>query len=180
MAAPRVPLLAPVDDRRRLGGQGTWFAAWVVITGIGLFLLKADPDGHGTHRQLGMPPCPSVLMFSRPCPGCGLTTSWTSLLHGDLAASFQAHPFGPFLYAVFTATALLGAYGLWRGLRVAYESPLINRALWAFTVVFVAFGVWRFMTRPYPRDWSDLAGVVREYGREPAGVPEEDAATEKP
>jgi hypothetical protein len=119
-------------------------------------------------------------MFSRPCPGCGLTTSWTALLHGDFAGSFQAHPFGPFLYAVFTASALLGGYGLWRGLRVAYESPMVNRGLWAFTAVFLAFGVWRFVQRPYPRDWSDLAGIVREEGRQPSGVPEQDAAANEP
>ena len=66
--------------RNKLSGQLVWFLAWVGITGFGLF-LTASRELHGTHQQLGLPPCPSVAFFDRPCFGCGMTTSITSLLH---------------------------------------------------------------------------------------------------
>ena len=54
------------DVRKRLSGQLTFFFVWLFVTVVGL-CLHADPSGHGTHTQLGMPPCPSVLLFNRPC-----------------------------------------------------------------------------------------------------------------
>lgn len=72
--------------RKALRSQLTWFASWAVITVIGA-ILSPEKSGHGTHQQLGLPPCPSVLFFDRPCPGCGLTTSWTALIHGHIGGS---------------------------------------------------------------------------------------------
>jgi len=40
----------------------------------------ADARGHGTHQQLGLPPCTFYVIFQRPCPACGMTTSWAWLL----------------------------------------------------------------------------------------------------
>lgn len=36
-------------------------------------------------------------LFGLPCPSCGLTRSWAALLHGELAAAFRFHLFGPVL-----------------------------------------------------------------------------------
>jgi hypothetical protein len=42
---------------------------------------------------------PVICAFRRatglPCPGCGLTRSWSLTAHGDLAGAFTRHPFGP-------------------------------------------------------------------------------------
>ena len=43
--------------------------------------------------------CPFRLATGLPCPGCGLARSWTALGHGDVAAAFDRHPFGPPLFA---------------------------------------------------------------------------------
>src|SRR5437762_98516 len=98
-------LSEPARDGRDLAGSLMLSFVWVFVTVVGL-LLRPDPQGHGTHQRLGMPPCPSVLLFDRPCPGCGLTTSWTALLHGDFGLAFRAHALGPVLYGVFTLFAL--------------------------------------------------------------------------
>ena len=42
--------------------------------------LTPDEQGFGTHQQLGLPPCTFYLVFKRPCPACGMTTSWAWLL----------------------------------------------------------------------------------------------------
>lgn len=133
-------------SRTAVAGYAIWFGAWLAITIVG-FLLTPHPDGHGTHRQLGFPPCPSVLFFQRPCPGCGLTTSWTAMLHGDLASAFGAHPFGPILYLGFTVSAVF-CFWAWIGRRSLAYPPLLNRLLLGFIVIFLGFSTWRFINPP--------------------------------
>jgi hypothetical protein len=129
--------------RRRLA-RCVPFAAWLAVSGVGRW-LHADPQGHGTHRQLGLPPCPSALMLGRPCPGCGLTTSWTAFLHGDLATAFRAHPLGPFAYLAFTGFAFVGLACAVRGVRLVYDRRREN-LLFAAALVFLAFGLFRMAT----------------------------------
>ncbi len=124
--------------------QLLWTIAWGFCTGIGLF-LHADKHGHGTHQQLGLPPCPSVLLFDRPCPGCGLTTSWTSFLHGDIAASFKAHPLGMPMYLGFTFVALACLYGNIVGKRTLIDTNIANRIFIGFVSVFFVFGAIRML-----------------------------------
>jgi hypothetical protein len=59
----------------------------------------------------GLPglPCLFRLVFHFPCPGCGLTRSFTALWHGDFAHSLRFHPLGSllFLLAIVMAVRLL-------------------------------------------------------------------------
>jgi Protein of unknown function (DUF2752) len=77
--------------------------------------LKPDPSGLGTHQQLGLPPCTWLMLWGIPCPTCGMTTSWSCLLEGDIAGSLQANPAGSLvaLMAVVLATGL--GWSAWRG-----------------------------------------------------------------
>lgn len=164
------------QPRKRLAGQLVWTVLWIGVTVVGLF-LHADSRHHATHTQLGLPPCPSAFMFQRPCPGCGLTTSWTALLHGQWQSSFSAHPLGPFLYLAFTATALLSLYGYFRGARLRTETPLANRLVLATLAVFMAFGLVRFILVKYNesefsfRDLKAFSSRSQEGGK-PSSVPE--------
>ncbi|MEQ1822788.1 MAG: DUF2752 domain-containing protein [Fimbriimonadaceae bacterium] len=137
----------PVVSRRRISGQAIWFLFWLGVTLFGL-MLKASPDGHGTHTQLGLPPCPSVLAFNRPCPGCGLTTSFTATMHGDFAFAFKAHPFGTLLYVLFSLSALACGYGFLKGLKFNTESKKFNLWLGVVVGLFLAFGIARFALSP--------------------------------
>lgn len=38
--------------------------------------------------------CALVRFLKIPCPGCGLTRSFTAITHGDIPASISAHPLG--------------------------------------------------------------------------------------
>lgn len=147
-----------VSSRREILGQLLWFLAWAFVTGCGIFLTPSS-HGHGTHQQLGLPPCPSVLLWQRPCPGCGLTTAFTSLLHGDISGSLRAHPLSFALYGLFTLSALVAFGAFLRGYRWDTNNPSSNRLLiWIFVVFFI-FGLWRFFTvrmvpMPEPLVWS--------------------------
>lgn len=140
-------LFEPIPHRKHAAAQLTLFFAWLFITVCGLY-LHPDPSGHGTHTQLGLPPCPSALLFNRPCPGCGLTTSFTALLHGQIAFAFHAHPLGPFLYLGLTAWALLGAYGWVRGWQLDGSGKTFNRVIATFAIVFFGFGIIRMAVTP--------------------------------
>lgn len=151
-------LYEPVINRRAVWGQFLYFATWLGITVVGA-CLHASRSGHGTHEQLGLPPCPSVLLFSRPCPGCGLTTSWTALIHGDIGFAFHAHPLGPFLYLFFTVTALMAFRGFVTQQRFLVDGPNFNRALIVGAVIFVSFGLARMVTTPDYRTLQDIAAL---------------------
>ncbi|MEM1329622.1 MAG: DUF2752 domain-containing protein [Planctomycetota bacterium] len=70
--------------------------------------LRPDSDGHGTHTQLGLPPCGWMLKYGRPCPTCGMTTSFAHAAEGHLGESFVTQPFG-MLLAVLTAACVFAA-----------------------------------------------------------------------
>jgi hypothetical protein len=151
-------LYEPAPNRRVVGGQLVLFGTWLAVTITAAFLHPSH-TGHGTHEQLGLPPCPSVLLFDRPCPGCGLTTSWTAMVHGDFAFAFHAHPLGPFLYLFFTAMAFLALRGWITRSRLITDSPKFNRALVAGAVVFFCFGVGRMIVMPNYRTLQDVAAL---------------------
>ena len=79
--------------------------------------LQPDAKGMGTHQQLGLDPCffPDKLGF--PCPACGMTTSWSYLMNGEVANSARVN-FGGFLLALaciiavpwFLLTAIRGKW----------------------------------------------------------------------
>lgn len=128
-------------ERKALNGQVLTFLFWLGMTTVGV-ILTPDPSGHGTHTQLGMPPCPSVLLFDRPCPGCGLTTSFTAFLQFDFATAFRAHALGPLMYLAITGYALAGAV-LWLRRQPLELSMKMHTILsWAMGL-FLLFGLVR-------------------------------------
>jgi hypothetical protein len=151
-------LFEPAENRRRIVGQFLYFLAWLAITSVAAF-LHPSRSGHGTHEQLGLPPCPSVLLFDRPCPGCGLTTSWTAFVHGDFARSFHAHPLGPFLYLFFTVTALMALRGFILRLRMNVDTPKFNRAIIVCAIAFFCFGLVRMSVTTHYRTLEDIAAL---------------------
>ncbi len=94
---------------------------WVmVVAAIGLLgllgvtrLLTPNESGVGTHRALGLPPCGSIVMWGIPCPSCGMTTSWSWFVRGNIGRSWAANP-GGFLLAIFVIlmSTWLGISGL--------------------------------------------------------------------
>lgn len=98
-----------------------WFRLWLVGVGgllLGLLVvawfLEPDPEGKGTHQQLGFPPCGFLLISGRPCPSCGMTTAWSHFVRGDWTTGSQANV-GGFLLAL--AAGPVGIWVLVSGLR---------------------------------------------------------------
>lgn len=137
----------PGFSRKRLTGQLVWPGLWLAVTVAGLWLTP-NPKGYGTHTQLGLPPCPSTILWDRPCPGCGLTTSISATLHGDLALAWHAHPFGPIVYALLTLAGIAALYGYLKVLRLDYDVRWGNVAVLALLAVYLLHGALRFVAGP--------------------------------
>jgi hypothetical protein len=132
--------------RKHLIGQLFWFLSWVAVTVVAA-ILSPSQHGHGTHQQLGLPACASVVMFGKPCPGCGMTTSWTATVHGQFGHAFEAHPLGSLLYLGFTASALICGYTFFKGIRWRTETRAHAVFLSIVLALFLTFGIWRFATQ---------------------------------
>jgi len=94
----------------------------VLATGLlSLLVLAAwltpDPRGFGTHQRLGLPPCSFQQMTGWRCPSCGMTTSWSYLMRGRIAASFRANAGGALLGLICLVVApwalVSGLRGRW-------------------------------------------------------------------
>jgi hypothetical protein len=99
---PRTGLIVRLCLLLVAGGLACVFA---VALWLNPYQADGTPRTMATHTQLGMPPCNFILMTGKPCPACGMTTSFSLLVRGDVAASLRANWAG-------TATALLWAVTL--------------------------------------------------------------------
>lgn len=125
---------APSASVSRRKGLHAWLGnTRLCCTGVGGTLLallvtaaclRPDPSGMGTHRQLGLPPCSLVLLTGVRCPACGMTTSWSHLMHGQIIESWKANPAGTY-FALLAMVAIVIAAVL--GYR---NRPLSNRGQW--------------------------------------------------
>jgi Protein of unknown function (DUF2752) len=105
---------------------------WIAVIATGLWLYPYDENGEalrlGTHQQLGLPPCNFKELTTVPCPSCGMTSSFSLLLHGDVVNSLKAN---------FAGTALL-TFGLlfvpW-----AFASVFLRRFVFIRSMEMVVF-----------------------------------------
>ncbi|HVX63121.1 MAG TPA: DUF2752 domain-containing protein [Pirellulales bacterium] len=62
--------------------------------------LQPNPEGMGTHQQLGLPPCTFVWLFRTRCPSCGMTTSWAHAVRGQWLSAGRSNAGGAVLAAI--------------------------------------------------------------------------------
>lgn len=137
-----------MDDvlRIRLSGALVALASGGVL--VTAWALRPEEAGHGTHRQLGLPPCLWEQTLNRPCGTCGMTTAFAHAAEGDLAVAFATQPLG-------AALALLAVTVFWGGLHTAatgakvhrlWEPLLSARGLIVLTIAFFAAWAYTFLT----------------------------------
>jgi uncharacterized RDD family membrane protein YckC len=97
---PPLPMSVFRSSWASIDGAGRWLAAGLACSGVFVFVLGAAlrpyaddgaPLSHGTHRQLGLPPCHLQSLFGVPCPSCGMTTSISLCMRGDFAAAVKVN-----------------------------------------------------------------------------------------
>jgi len=92
------PLKASLGDRI---GAGVISLICLAVLTIAAWLNPAS-EGHGTHTQLGLSPCMWVVALDRPCPTCGMTTSFTQAGEGSWFVSLKTQPMGTLLVIMTT------------------------------------------------------------------------------
>ena len=98
-----------------------------------------------THRQLGLPRCNMVELTGRPCPACGMTTSFALLTHGDVLNSLKANWVGTLLCAtiiVFTPWLLISA---WRGRLLWVRNGEMFSTIILTTLLMLMMGRWAWI-----------------------------------
>jgi hypothetical protein len=98
--------------------------------------LEPSPAGIGTHQQLGLPPCTFWMLFGRPCPTCGMTTSWAHLVRGHVASAVHAN-LGGTLLGMLAMTAVPWLLGSARRGRWIGVPPNGVAAAWISTTILV-------------------------------------------
>ncbi len=170
-ARPSVPdrISVPPGDGRfgdgRFGGgftpeRGDWSSRvmWFVLFAVPLAvvitaaMLTPSASGHGTHTQLGLPPCGFLVFTGYPCPGCGLTTAFAHMVRLQVLGAWHANPFGIVLFVVTALTIPVAAVGFVRGWgvvatldrlhaeKIAIGLSLLSLVVWIIRVASQAFG----------------------------------------
>ncbi len=106
--------------------------------------LEPAAAGHGTHRQLGLPPCTFLAVTGWPCPLCGGTTTFSLLAHGRILEGVTNQPWAAMLFVICLATVgIAGAEAVWptgRGDRLVRLAEAHQGKVAAFFLLGSLFG----------------------------------------
>jgi hypothetical protein len=138
----------PVIPLLRGWVRGLLVALALFLVGIFAIALWLNPYRggtvwtDGTHQQLGLPPCRFKELTGRPCPSCGMTTSFALLVRGDVWHSLQANAVGTLLAAVCLVFIPWGLLCAVRGRLYLIQS--IEATLTRLIVVFLVLMMLRW------------------------------------
>ena len=130
MVPPSTRRFRTPDDRLEPWVRGILVGIVIGLVGVFAIAIRLDPyrgDGSpralATHQQLGLPPCTFLEVTGVPCPACGMTTSFSLLVRGDLMNSLRANWVGTLLAGFCLALIPWGVYA------IAYGRSLFVRSL---------------------------------------------------
>lgn len=140
------------NPRETVGGRvaaSILAAACLAVLLVAAWLTPA-PAGHGSHTQIGLPPCGWAVYSGRPCPTCGMTTAFALAAEGRWARATTTQPLGALL-------ALTTAVVFWFGAYVAATGSLLGRmgatmvgprVLWTLAGLLLAAWAYKMLTWP--------------------------------
>ncbi len=147
LAPPGPPVHAiarPSPRRGTLGSRVTWLIFFIMpasVIGLSSWLTTARLDDTA-HPLFGLPPCGFKLVTGLPCPGCGLTHSFTAMAHFDFVGAVYANPFGVILFLVSLTTIPVAALGFVRGWPVIDTLERLQFDKWAILLAITSVLVW--------------------------------------
>lgn len=116
------------------------FAAVFVVAAT---LRPYEDDGSArmmaTHMQLGLPSCEFVQSFGKPCPSCGMTTSFAHLVRGNVGSAAKANWVGALLAVYWFLLIPWAVVSAVRGrlFRVNNGEGMITVSVGIFTVLML-------------------------------------------
>lgn len=117
----------------------------VIILGVIIVarILSPKESGIGTHTELGFPPCTFYVLTKLPCPGCGITTSFSHMTRFQFKKAFQVHPYGPILFTmailllIHQCILIFCGYSISFNLSVKTESIILLLLFLGFIAFFI-------------------------------------------
>jgi hypothetical protein len=115
-------LVARGDDIRQqlrrdaLHGVLWWAVLVVAFASVVVTALVVSPDDLDSGRIALSPPCPTQLLWHRPCPTCGMTRGFAALAHGRWNDALGYNRGAPVAFAGCVAALLFGVAGLVRSI----------------------------------------------------------------
>ena len=116
----RVPQAGLLSLRGRAAALGV--AIGCLIPLLLAVRLHPSPTGVATHTEMGFQQCRMLQVTGIPCPSCGMTTSWSWLVRGNVVASLYVQPMG-------TVLALIAIACVWGGFYIAITGRPLYRLL---------------------------------------------------
>lgn len=113
-------------------GAAERFAAGLIALGcLGVLAVAAwlDPSerGHGTHTQMGLPPCSWAVWFDKPCLTCGMTTSFSHAGEAQWITAFLTQPAGAVMGLMTAAAFWFAAHSAVTGSRIGSMTAWLLR-----------------------------------------------------
>ena len=100
--------------------------------------------------------CPFKNIFGLPCPGCGMTRAFLSVLHLDVKSAFHFHPLFWLVPLIFLV--VLGRKRVPLFAKLTRQRELTASLLLLFVGVYV-WRLWRFFPTVAPLDFDAQAVV---------------------
>jgi hypothetical protein len=146
-SSPHNETLSPLEYSSRDRAQ---YIALASVSGVVLTIarvLSPSPNGFGTHRQLGLPPCVFHQWTGLPCPTCGMTTSFAHTVRLQFYEAFLTQPFGMLACVLMTlliplSFVLMRRRVSWMKLLTARGSNAVMYVLLVLFVVAWIYKIW--------------------------------------
>jgi|LakMenE18May11ns_1017448.scaffolds.fasta_scaffold9947045_3 hypothetical protein len=110
--------------------------------------LTPSPSGQGTHQQLGLPACTTMVLWDLPCPACGMTTSWAWAARGQFILAAQANSGGLLLAIIAMAYLPASCYFSLHGM--ATRGQWFSSVLATSLVTAIAVTVLHWLLKIWP------------------------------
>ncbi len=105
-------------------------------------VLAPDSAGHGTHTQLGLPPCAFAVALGKPCATCGMTTAVSTAASGNLTKALAVQPFGAGIAIAAASAFWISLYSAVSGSRVWKAAVPLLRTRPMLVVVGLLLASW--------------------------------------
>jgi len=159
MPSPAPPIYLRLNaNYPRVAVTGRLVSAGIAAACLVLLLVAASlvpsSSGVGTHMALGLQQCQFLARTGLPCPGCGMTTSFSWFVRGNIEASLYVQPMGCVLALLVGATFWAAIYVAVSG-RPAYR--LAQRIppryyLWYLPSLAIVAWAWKIWIRVHRVD----------------------------
>lgn len=113
--------------------------------------MTPDPRGHGSHEQLGLPPCGMVATWGLPCPTCGMCTSFSLAIRGRFLTAFVTQPAGLVIFLVVIAACMECAHWVWRKQSLFQRRLVWSPSGWVLLAVGVLLAGWVYKIAVWSR-----------------------------